>query len=189
MGSARVALDGGYIAGKVAGVFGSVGFTARASGFFVHPGDYAEGASRTQVKALENFGGLNGHDYAVAGVDRSGSQLPGIEMAGVYYDLLGMLGTSEVGDYVVAGFVGKFLGSQSEMHADLPFSGEMDDQVSIFGGDGRGGDSGWEVESSVREAIIGVAYGADQGGYCAQIGGGFGASSAIADCLAVSSES
>jgi hypothetical protein len=141
------------------------------------------------VKALENFGGLHGHDYAGAVVDRSGAEIPGIEMAGDYYDLFGMLGTSEVGDYVVAGFVGKFLGSQSEMHADLPFSGEMDDQVSIFGGDGRGGDSGWEVESSVREAIIGVAYGADQGGYCAQIGGGFGAGSAIADCLAVSSES
>ena len=110
-------------------------------------------------------------------------------MAGNHYDLLGMFGAFEVGDYVVAGFVGKLLGSQRQMHADFAFSGEMDDQVGVFGGNGCGGDSGGEVESGVREAIVGAAHGADQSGYCAQIGGGFGSGSAIADGLAIGGES
>ena len=141
------------------------------------------------MKSLENFGGLHGHDYAGSIVDRAGAEVPGIEMAGDYYDLFGMFGTFEVGDYVVAGFVRKLLGRQGKMHADFAFGGEMDDQVGVFGGDGRGGDSCREAESGVREAIVGVAYGADQSGYCAQIGGGFGSGSAIADGLAVGGES
>ena len=140
------------------------------------------------MKALENFGGLHGHDYAGSVVDGSGAEVPRIEMAGDYYDLFGMFGTFEVGDYVVAGFIRKLLGCQSKMHADFAFGGEMGDQVGVFGGDGGGGDSGGEAESGVREAIVGTAYGADQGGYCAEIGGGFGSGSAIADGLAVGGE-
>jgi hypothetical protein len=112
MGGAGVAFDGGYVAGEIVGVFGGVGFAAVASGFFVHPGDYAEGAGRAQVQALENFSGLHGYDYASSVVDGSGAQIPGIEVAGDDYDLLGVLGALEVGDYVVAGFVRKFLGSE-----------------------------------------------------------------------------
>ena len=188
MGSAGVALDGGYVVREVAGIFGGVGFAARASGFFVHPGNYAEGAGGTQVKALENFGGLHGHDYAGSVVDGSGAQIPRIEMAGDYYDLLGMFGTFEVGDYVVAGFIRKLLGRQSEMHANFAFSGEIDDQVGVFGGDGRGGDSCGEAESGVGKAVVGTAYGADQSCYCTEIGGRFGSGSTITDSLAVGGE-
>src|SRR5271156_1568156 len=112
MSSAGVALNGGYVAGEVVGVFGGVGFAAGASSFFVHPGDYAEGAGGAQVETLEHFGGLHGHDYSCAVVDGSSAEVPGIEMAGDYYDLLGVVGAFEVCDYVVAGFVSKLLGRQ-----------------------------------------------------------------------------
>jgi hypothetical protein len=110
-------------------------------------------------------------------------------MPGDYYDLFGMVGTLEVGDHVVAGFIGKLLGRQGKMHADLAFSGKVDDQVGVFGGDGCGGNPGREALPGVREAIVGVAYGADQSGYCTQIGGGFGSGSTIADGLAIGGES
>ena len=189
MGSAGVALDGGYIMGEVLGVFGGVGFAAGASGFLIHPGDHAEGAGGAQVKALENFGGLHGHDYAGSVVDGSGAEVPGIEMAGDHYDLFGMFGTFEIGDYVVAGFIRKLLRCQSEVHADFAFRGEMGDQVGVFGGDGGGRDSGGEAESGVRESVVGIGYGADQGGNGAEISGGFGSGSAIADGLAIGGES
>src|SRR5580698_2607950 len=166
MGGARVALNGGHVAREIAGVFGSVGFAAGASGFFVHPGNYTEGAGGAQVKALENFGGLHGHDYAGSVVDGAGAEVPGIEMAGDDHDLFGMFGTFEVSDNVVAGFIGKLLGCQSEMHADLAFGGEMDDQVGVFGGYGCGRDTGGEALPGVRNAIVSVAYGADQSGHC-----------------------
>ena len=65
----------------------------------------------------------------------------------------------------------------------------MDDQVGVFGGYGGSGDSGGEAKSSVREAIVGVSYGADQGGYGAEVGSGFGSRSAITDGFAVGGES
>src|ERR1035438_4698445 len=102
MGCSGVAFYGGNVAGGVVGVFGGVGAGAGASGFFVHPSDYAEGAGGAQVEALEDFGGLHGHYYSGAVVDGSGAEVPGIQMAGDYYDLLGMLGTFEVGNHVVA---------------------------------------------------------------------------------------
>ena len=188
MGSARVALDGGDVVGEVVGVFGGVGLAAGASGFLVHPGDDAKGAGGAQVEALENFGGLHGHDYAGSVVDGAGAKVPGIEMAGDDYDLLGVFGAFEIGDYVVAGFVRKLLRSEGEVHADFALGGEMDDQVGVFGGDGGGGDSGGEAESGVRETVVGTADGANQGGDCAEIGGGFGSGAAIADGLAVGGE-
>src|SRR5258708_7928164 len=123
MGCAGIAFDGGDVVGEVVGVFGGVGFGAGASGFFVHPRDDAESAGWAQVEALENFGGFHGHDYAGTVVDCAGAEVPGIEMAGDYYDLLGMFGTFEVGDYVVTGFVRKLLGCQSKMHADFALGG------------------------------------------------------------------
>jgi hypothetical protein len=142
-----------------------------------------------QVEALENFGSLHGDDDAGSVVDSAGAEVPGIEMSGDDDDLFGMLGTFEVGDDVVAGFVGKLLRSECEMHADFALRGEVDDQVGIFGGHGAGGDSGGETESSVREAVVGVADRSDQSGDGAEIGGGFGSGSAITDGLAVGGES
>jgi len=78
------------VAGEFGGVFGGVGFGTGASGFFVHPGDDAESAGGAQMEALQNFGGFHGHDDAGSVVDGSGAEVPGIEMAGDYYDLLRM---------------------------------------------------------------------------------------------------
>jgi hypothetical protein len=111
MGCAGIALDSGDVMGELAGVFGGVGFGAGASGFFVHPGDDAESAGGAQVEALKNFCCFHGDDYAGSVVDGAGAEVPGIEMAGDDYDLLGMLGTFEVGNDVVTGFVGEFLRS------------------------------------------------------------------------------
>src|SRR5258708_38354514 len=97
MGCAGVTFDGGDVVGEVLGVFGGVGFAAGASGFFVHPGDDAEGAGGAQVEALENFWGFHGHDYTGSVVDCAGAEVPGIGMAGDDDDLRGMLGTVEVG--------------------------------------------------------------------------------------------
>ncbi len=127
MGGAGVALDGGDVAGEVVGVFGGVGFAAGASGFFVHPGDNAEGAGGAEVEALENFGGLHGHDYAGSIVDGAGAEVPGIEMAGDDYDLLGMFGTFEVGDHVEASFIGELLWRQGQTHSDFAFGCQVDD--------------------------------------------------------------
>jgi len=49
MGSAGVAFDGRDVVREFGGVFGGVGFGTGASGFFVHPGDDAEGAGGAQV--------------------------------------------------------------------------------------------------------------------------------------------
>ena len=179
MRGAGVALDGGDVVREVVGVFGSVGSAAGASGFFVHPGDHAQGAGGAQVKALENFRGLHGHDHAGSVIDGSGAEVPGIQMAGDDDDLLGMLGAFEVGDDVVAGFVRELLRSQREMHADFALGSEVGDEVGVFGGDGCGGDSCGKAESGVRKAVVSTADGADQGGDSAEIGGGFRPGSAI----------
>src|SRR5580658_9460655 len=123
MRGAGVAFDSGDVAGELGGIFGGVGFAAGASGLFVHPGDYAEGAGGAQVEALENFGGLHGHDHAGSVVDGPGAEVPGIEMTGDDYDLLGMFGAFELGNYVIAGFVGEFLRSENEMYADFALGG------------------------------------------------------------------
>ena len=54
---------------------------------------------------------------------------------------------------------------------------------------GGGGDAGGKTESGVGEAVVGAAYGADQSGDCAQVGGGFGSGAAVADGFAVGGES
>jgi hypothetical protein len=119
VGGAGVAFYGGCVVGEIIGVIGGVGAAAGASGFFVHPGDYAESAGGAQVEALEEFGGLHGDYYAGSVVDGSGAEVPGIQVSGDYYDLFGMFGTFQVGDYVVTGFVRKLLGCQNKPHADF----------------------------------------------------------------------
>ena len=64
MGRSGVALDSGDVMGELVDVFGGVGFGAGASGFFVHPGDDAEGAGGAQVQALENFCCFHGDHHA-----------------------------------------------------------------------------------------------------------------------------
>jgi hypothetical protein len=170
---------------EVGGVFGAVSFAAAASGFFVHPCDHAQGAGGTQVEALENFGSFHGDGDAGGIVDGAGAEIPGIEMSGDDYDLLGMLGAFEVCDDVIAALVRELLRSKREVHAHFALSSEVSDQVGVFGGDSSGGNSGGKTESGVREAIVGAGDGANQGSDCAEIGGGFGSGSAVTDGLAV----
>src|SRR5215467_8665885 len=100
-------------------------------------------------------------------------------------DLLGMLTAFEIADYVVAGFVGEFLRGQSEMHADRTFSRKMRDQVSIFGADCSGGNSGGITVASMRQAVIGAPDRADQSGCGSEFSRSCGSSFTIADALAV----
>src|ERR1700692_1784934 len=86
------------------------------------------------------------------------------------HDLLGMLTALQIADDVVAGFVGQFLRSQREVHADRTFSREMRDQVSIFGADCTGGNSGGIAVACVRQAVIGAADRADERGYGSEFG-------------------
>ena len=51
-------------------------------------------------------------------------------------DLVGMLGTFEVGDYVVAGGFRERLRGEGEMEADGALGGEVVDEVGVFGGEG-----------------------------------------------------
>ena len=188
MGCAGIAFDGGDMVREVGGEFCGVGAAAGASGFFIHPGDDAEGAGGAQVQTLQNFGGLHGNDNASSVIDRASSEIPGIEMAGDDDDLLGMFGAFQVGNDVVAGFVRKFLGRQSKVHADFALRGKVGDEVGVFGGDGGGGDSGGKAETGVRKAVIGAADGAHESGDCAEIGGGFGSGAAVADGFPIGGE-
>ena len=43
-------------------------------------------------------------------------------MAGDDYDLFGMVGSFEIGNHVVAGFIGKLLRGKSQMHANSAFA-------------------------------------------------------------------
>src|SRR5208282_1309805 len=181
MGSAGVALDGGDVVGEVGRVFDGVGLAARASGFFVYPGDDPEGSSGAKMKALEDFGSLHGDDDARSIVDCPGSEVPGIEMSGDDDDLLRMLGTFQVRNDVVAGFVGELLRSQDEMHADLTLGSEVNDEIGILSRNGSGGDSGRETESGMGKSIVCAADRADQSSHGPEIRGSLCSSSTVAD--------
>src|SRR5580704_826994 len=183
MRRAGVAFDGGNVVGELGGIFGGVGPGPGTPCFFIHPCDDAKGTRGTEVKALEKFTSLHGNDDAGSVVDRARAEIPGIEMSGHYDDLFRMLGAFEVRDDVIAGFVGQLLRSKSQMHADLAFGGEVDDEVGVFGGNRTGGDSGRKAEAGVREAIVGVADGANHSGDGAEVGCGFGSGSSAADSV------
>src|ERR1700692_1215271 len=106
MSGAGVALDGGDAVRKIGRVFGRVGFASGASSFFIHPGDDTGGADGAQMEALQNFGGFHGDDDSGAVIDGGGAEVPGIEVAGDDHDLLRMFRAFEIGDDVVADFVG-----------------------------------------------------------------------------------
>jgi len=127
MRGSRIALNGGDAVREVIGIFRGVSSAAGAAGLFVHPGNDAQGASRAQVKALQDFGGLHGDDNAGSIVDGSSAEIPGIEMPGDDYDLLGVLGAFEICDNVVTGFVGELLRGKCEMQAHFSLGREVDD--------------------------------------------------------------
>ena len=85
------------------------------------------------------------------------------------HDLLGMLTASQIADNVVAGLVGQFLRRQREVHADRTFRREMRHQLSIFGADCTGGNSGRIAVAGVRQAIVGAPDRADKRGIAVPI--------------------
>src|SRR5579862_7297222 len=140
------------------------------------------------MKALENFGSFHCYDDAGAVIDRSGAEIPRVEMSRDDDGLLGMFGAFEVGDDVIAGFVRQLLRSDDQTHADGAFGREVGDQVGVFGGNCGRGNSGGSVEAGVREAIVGAVNGAVQLRDCTEIGGSFGPSGTVADSLAIGGE-
>src|SRR5579871_1966262 len=105
------------------------------------------------------------------------------------HDLLRMFTPFEIGNNVIADGVGKLLRSEREMHADFSLSGEMRDEVGIFGSHSAGRDAGEHAETGMRQAVIRIADGAHKSGAGSQIGGGTGSSRAIANRFAVGNES
>src|SRR5579864_55511 len=85
-------------------------------------------------------------------------------MSGDHDDLFGMLTALQIGDHVVADTIGEFLRRKREMHADLSLGGKVGDEISIFGGDGTGGNSCRKAEAGVRQTIICVTDRTDKGG-------------------------
>ena len=109
-------------------------------------------------------------------------------MSGNDDDLVGMLAAFQIGDHVIASRVGKFLRGQHQMHADGPFSGEMRDQVSIFGRNRAGGNACGKAEACVRKPVVSVAHRTDQRGRRSQVGRGLRSGCAVANRLSVGNE-
>src|ERR1700735_2024954 len=74
------------------------------------------------------------------------------------------------------------------MHSDLALRGEVDDEIGVFRGHGSRRNCCRKAESGVREAIVGIADGADQGGGSAEIGCCLRSGPAVTNGLAISGE-
>src|SRR5580693_10673738 len=99
-------------------MFCAVGDASGGSVFFVHPRDYAKSALGMQAELLAEICNLHGDGYACGVVNCTGAQIPRIEMSADDNDLLGMLGTFEVGNHVVTLRVGKSLRRENQVHCD-----------------------------------------------------------------------
>ena len=69
------------------------------------------------MKHVKKFRRFHGNDHARAIVDRTGAEIPRVEMSGDHHDLLRMFTALQIGDYVVACTVGQLLGSEREVHS------------------------------------------------------------------------
>jgi hypothetical protein len=134
----------------------TISFAAAGAVFFVHPGDYANGSFRMQAELLAEIRNLHGDGNTSGIINCAGAKIPGIQMAADDYNLFGMLRTFQVGDYVEAWHVIKSLRREDEMHGDAALLGEVGDELRVFGGDGRCGNSGGDAVSGVRKTVVGV---------------------------------
>src|ERR1700680_2838857 len=116
MRGSTVAFDGRDVPWQLVRMDLSVGVASRSSRLFVHPGDNPDCPLRAQVKHLKKFRRLHGNDHARAIVDRTGAEIPRVEMSGDHHDLLRMFAALQIGDHVVACTVGQLLWSEREMH-------------------------------------------------------------------------
>src|SRR5713226_6209131 len=104
------------------------------------------------------------HGYGNSGgvINRACSQVPGVQVPGDDYHLLGMFGTLEVGHDVVAQHVRPGLRSQRDVQAHLALSGEMSNEVSVLAGYRARRNTRRRAPSGMRQAVIGAADGTHQ---------------------------
>lgn len=100
-------------------------------------------------------------------------------MSGDDDNLLGMIGSFYIRDYVVAEYGRSGFAGEREVDANLSLRGEMRDEVSVFGGDGSGGNAGLNAVAGMWNAIVSVAHGSNQRRNSAERCGGFRSSAAI----------
>ena len=93
-----------------------VSLAAREPVFFVHPRDHPDRALRAQVKFGDEIRGFHGNGNPGAVIDRTGPEVPRIEVPGNNDDLLGMLAPFDIADDVEARRVRKRLRRQHEAH-------------------------------------------------------------------------
>ncbi len=170
------------------GIVFAVGLVTASAVFFVHPGNDAQRAPRAETQAPQNFRSLHRHHHTCAVVDCTLAKVPGIEMPADNDNLLGMLASLQIGDDVVAGDVGQSLRREDKVHAHPTLPGEMLDEVRVFGGEGRSGNSGGCAVASMREAEVRATDGADDRGYCAESRGGLSAIRAVDNRFAIGFE-
>src|SRR5437660_10366571 len=91
-----------------------------------------------QVEPVQQLSRLHSDHDAGAIVNRSGAQVPRIQVAGDDHNLLGMLGAFEIGNNVVALGFWALMRSQREMKTDFALRSQTCDQASILGGDCSG---------------------------------------------------
>src|SRR5437868_3017071 len=88
-----------------------------------------------QVEPVQQLSRLHGDHDTGAIINRSGAQVPRIQVAGDDYNLFRMLGAFEIGNNVVALSLGALVCGQREMKTDFALRSQTCDQASILGGD------------------------------------------------------
>jgi len=189
MPRAQIALDGGEVVRGFVLVGGRVAETAGDAELLVHPGDYANRSLRMQPELFDQLRRLHGHHHARRVINRPGTQVPRVEMAGDDHHLLGMLAALEIGDHVVRFLVFQLLRREHQMHAHRALLRKIGQRVGVFGGN-RGRRYLRHIGkvahgSRMRKAIVGPAHGAHQRAHRAQPGGGAGPGAAIDHGLSV----
>jgi hypothetical protein len=81
MSGAQVAFDRRHVIQKRTFVFGHIGSAARTAVLLVHPGNDAQGASRSEPQLFAQLRRLHRHRHSSRVVERAGTEIPGIEVA------------------------------------------------------------------------------------------------------------
>src|SRR5215472_18714130 len=127
-----IAFNRGEVVGDFCYMILSIGLTADPSVLLTHPCDDSDSALRVQIQRPKYLHRLHGDNYPGCVVNRTGSQVPGIEMSRDDDNLFRVLAAFEVGDDVKTHDVGECLWRKSQMQAHRPLSTQTFDQVRIF---------------------------------------------------------
>ena len=113
----EIALDRANVVRKFGLVVRHVSRRALRAFFLAHPRNKADGALRMDPQILHQMDRLHRDHHPCAVIDRSCSQIPGIQMARNHHHLLRMLGALPVGDHVVALRIRQRLRGQSQVQS------------------------------------------------------------------------